>query len=49
MVTFSELRACKSCGSVFSNIAGSKKISKCPHCQSENFDVVENDKELEQE
>ena len=49
MVTFNELRACKSCGSVFSIRAGSAKISKCPHCESANLDTVDEDKELEQE
>jgi len=49
MVSFSELRACKSCGTVFSNRVGDVKISQCPHCQSTHFDVIEEDKELEQE
>lgn len=44
MVTFSELPSCKSYGRVFSNIAGSKKISKCPQYQSENFDIIEDDR-----
>jgi len=49
MVTFNELFACRSCGSVFSKWAGNTRISKCPHCQSVDFDTIEEDKELEQE
>jgi len=49
MVTFNELRACKSCGTVFSIWAGSLKISACPQCNGADFDTVDADKELEQE
>lgn len=49
MVTFNELRACKSCGTVFTIWAWSSKISKCPQCGGVDFDTVDADKELEQE
>ena len=49
MVAFNELRACKSCGIVFSIWGGSLKISSCPQCKGKNFDTIDADKELEQE
>lgn len=49
MVTFNELRACQSCGIVFTIWAVSLKISKCPHCGGVDFDPIDADKELEQE
>jgi predicted Zn-ribbon and HTH transcriptional regulator len=49
MVSFNDLLACRSCGSVFSKWAGISQISKCPNCKSEDFDTIEEAKELEQE
>jgi predicted nucleic acid-binding Zn-ribbon protein len=49
MVTFCELRVCKRCGTVFSIQVGSTKISNCPQCESTEFEIIEEDKELVQE
>jgi predicted Zn-ribbon and HTH transcriptional regulator len=49
MVTFSELRACKTCGNVFSTRIGVSKISNCPQCDRTDLDIIEEDKELVQE
>jgi predicted Zn-ribbon and HTH transcriptional regulator len=49
MVTFSELRACKTCGNVFSTRIGVAKISNCPQCDRTDLDIIEEDKELVQE
>lgn len=49
MVTLSDLRACKTCGNVFSIQAGVTKISNCPQCDRTNFDIIEEEKELVQE
>ena len=49
MVTFSDLRACKTCGNVFSSLVGNERISDCPQCESTEFEIIEEDKELVQE
>ncbi|MDH3779357.1 MAG: zinc ribbon-containing protein [Nitrosopumilus sp.] len=40
MTTLSELRACKSCGNVFTKKAGVVIITSCPHCDGTSFDTV---------
>jgi predicted nucleic acid-binding Zn-ribbon protein len=49
MVIFSELRICKTCGNVFSTLAGVVKISNCPQCARTDFDTIKEDEELVQE
>ncbi|MHA7647885.1 hypothetical protein [Nitrosopumilus sp. S4] len=46
MTTLSELRACKSCGNVFTKKAGVTIITSCPHCDGTNFDTIDLDEEL---
>ncbi|MFB5620896.1 MAG: hypothetical protein ACE5RC_07185 [Nitrosopumilus sp.] len=46
MTTLSELRACKSCGNVFTKKAGVTMITSCPHCDGTNFDTVDIGEEL---
>ncbi|MFB5636374.1 hypothetical protein [Candidatus Nitrosopumilus sediminis] len=46
MTTLSELRACKSCGNVFTKKAGVTMITSCPHCDGTNFDTVDVGEEL---
>ena len=49
LATFSELRACKTCGNVFSIRVGDNKILNCPQCRKTDFEDIEEDKELVQE
>lgn len=46
MTTISELRACKSCGNVFTKKAGVTLITSCPQCDGTNFDTVSTSEEL---
>ena len=46
MVSLSELRACKSCGNVFTKRAGVTIITSCPHCDGTNFDTIIVNEEL---
>jgi len=49
MTTLSELRACKSCGNVFTKRAGVTIITSCPQCDNTNFDTVDLDENSPQE
>jgi len=49
MTTLSELRACKSCGNVFTKRAGVTIISSCPQCDGTNFDTIDVNEGLVQE
>lgn len=49
MVTLSDLRACKTCGNVFSSLVGNERIPNCPQCNRPDLDTIEEDKELVQE
>ena len=49
MVSLSELRACRVCGNVFSTLVGDTKISNCPQCDRTDLEIIEEDKELDQE
>ncbi|MGY5143685.1 MAG: hypothetical protein ACW9XH_04305 [Candidatus Nitrosopumilus sp. bin_32a] len=40
MTTLSELRACKSCGNVFTKKAGVVIITSCPQCKGISFDTI---------
>ncbi|NND86807.1 MAG: hypothetical protein HKM23_05735 [Nitrosopumilus sp.] len=46
MTSLSELRACKSCGNVFTKKAGVTIITSCPHCDGTNFDTIDLDEEM---
>lgn len=49
MVTFDELRVCKSCGNVFSKKAGVTIIAECPQCKGISFDRITTESVLDEE
>jgi Zn finger protein HypA/HybF involved in hydrogenase expression len=46
MTTLSELRACKSCGNVFTKKAGVVIITSCPQCDGTSFDIISANEEI---
>lgn len=46
MTTLSELRACKSCGNVFTKKAGVVIINSCPQCDGTSFDIISANEEI---
>ena len=40
MVSFEELRICKSCGNIFSKKAGVTIITECPQCKGISFEQI---------
>ncbi|MCV0399249.1 MAG: hypothetical protein K5785_04535 [Nitrosarchaeum sp.] len=49
MVTFDELRVCKSCGNVFSKKTGVTIIAECPQCKGISFDRITTESVLDEE
>lgn len=41
MVCIDEIRACKSCGNVFSKKVGVTLITECPQCKGTSFEQLE--------